>query len=304
MRATPLLFLTFLAACSSTQKAEEPQAEPYTPIESRSPQDKSIGLFLSELSNWLQAWTTKTVSAASREDRSKQDLLELHLMQKVNERRLELITELQSGPPQNRIVAAGALGFSGNPDVLSPLIAALDDQNPKVVTNALMSIGVLQSRDTPTAPLCEILSTAPESAHRWGAANALLNVLQSGAFDETDCARGSARIGLTDEEPMVRTQCALILAQLVDSDSLTEISALLYDRYPLVASAAARSIAHIGIKDSHAKGRASHLLFDALASSPKPRQMVILDDLVALSARNYELDLEKWREWVDRMPAD
>jgi len=304
MRALPLLLLTLLAACNSTKNAEELEAEPYTPIETVDPTEKSIGLFLSELSNWLQAWTTKTVSASTREDRSKQDLLELHLMQKVNERRLELITELQSGPPQNRIVAAGALGFSGNPDVLSPLVAALDDQNPRVVTNALMSLGVLKSRDTPLAPLCEILSSAPESSHRWGAANAMLNVLQAGAYDETDCARGSARIGLTDEEPMVRTQCALILAQLIDSDSLGEISGLLYDRYQLVASAAARSIAHIGIKDSHAKGRAAHILFDALASSPKNRQMVILDDLVALSERNYELDLEKWREWVDRMPTD
>lgn len=304
MRAQPLLLLLLLAACNSTQKSEELKAEPYTPIETRAPEEKSIGLFLSELSNWLQAWTTKTVSAATREDRSKQDLLELHLMQRVNERRVELITELQSGPPQNRIVAAGALGFSGNPDVLSPLMAALDDQNPRVVTNALMSLGVLQSRETPTAPLCEILSTAPDSAHRWGAANALLNVLQAGAFDETDCARGSARIGLTDEEPMVRTQCALILAQLVDAESLGEISGLLYDKYPLVASAAARAIGHIGQKDPHAKGRAAHLLFDALAASPKSRQLVILDDLVALSERNYELDLEKWREWVDRMPTE
>lgn len=302
MRALSILLLLSFTGCNSTQNAEELKAEPYTPIETVSPTEKSIGLFLSELSNWLQAWTTKTISASTREDRSKQDLLELHLMQKVNERRFELITELQAGPPQNRIVAAGALGFSGNPDVLSPLMAALDDPNPRVVTNALMSIGVLKSHDTPVEPLCEILSSAPESSHRWGAANALLNVLQAGAFDETECARGSARIGLTDEEPMVRAQCAMILGQIVDADSLGEIAGLLYDKYPLVAKAAARSIGYIGAQDAHSKGPAARLLFDALENSAKARQMLILEDLSRLADRNYQLDLEKWREWVERMP--
>ncbi len=304
MRKTSCLLLLFAAACSSTGTEESAEPEPYVPIETVAPPEESIGLFLSNLSASLNAWTSMTMAATSRESRRKQDLIELSLMQQVNKRRHELIAELQSGPRQNRIVAAGALGFSRQPDTLSPLMAALDDDEPKVVTNALMSLGVLQSPETPLAPLCDLLRFAPESAHRWSAANALLNVLQAGARDGADDVVGAARAGLTDAEPMVRTQCALILAQENDADSLDQIAGLLYDEYPLVAGAAARAIGHIGAVDPHAKGRAAHLLFDALEATGKQRQLVILDDLVALTQRNYELDLEEWREYVDRLPKE
>jgi len=304
MRAYPLCLILMLAACGSTPSEEEASAEPYTLIESRDREEKSMGLYLADISASLLAWTTKTATASTQKERHKQELLELTLKQQVNERRIELIGELETGPPQNRIVAAGALGFSKKPDVLGPLIAALDDSEPRVVTNSLMSIGVLASRDTPLPPLCEILQLAPDPAHRWSAANALINVLRAGAVDDSGCAMESGRVGLTDEEPMVRTQSALILAQVMDVESLDQIAGLLYDRYPLVTSAAARAIGHIGTADPHAKGRAAHLLFEALASSEKKRQLMILDDLVTLSERNYELDIEKWRDWVERMPEE
>ena len=154
--------------------------------------------------------------------------------------------------------------------------------------------------DTPTGPICDLLAESPDSKLRWSAAYCLRSLAEVGI--DQPCMRRSGRMALSDTEPMVRAQASLLLGHLGDVEAIPQISALLYDAFPLVSAAASRSIAGLGKYDPEHKGAAARALTQAMDDGNRDLRQRILPDLVALSGHNYALDVGRWKEWSARLP--
>ena len=299
-----LLALSLLASCAtdgggSSDVVDDSKTFEALGLSSRS--DDSTGKYLADLSTSMNAWMDKTMTATTRQERNKQGLLELNIRERVRNRQAEILTELETGPVKNRIIAAAAIGFSNDPAVLSPLLAALDDPNEKVVSNALLGLTVLGSPDTPLGRVAELMTYSTDPKTRWSASNCARTLVEAGA--DSAPVLSAARSGLTDvEEPMVRTQCALILARLKDVDSIDALALLLYDETPIVSVSAAKSLAYLGREVDTAKGDAARALVTAMAEGDRQLRLRVHPSLVELSHRNFELDIEEWQDWVARLP--
>jgi HEAT repeat protein len=289
------LSLALVAACASVDSPKGRQPQAVHP----QPEDLSIGFFLSQLSTRIERWNFLKLEGKTASDDRQLHLLEQHIRSDARLRLGEVIAELESGPPTNRSVAAMALGFTGLDEAQSPLLAALDDREPRVVANALLALGLLALPDTPLSQVCYLLRRDADPFIRNNAALAIKNILAAGGTDE--CAIESARVAVLDAVPGVRTTAALILALTNDTESMNLLGDLLHDEVPLVCSAAARSLAHLGRTPSHA-GSAARVLVAALDRVDARHREIVRHELVRLSKQDLGDKVEPWRDWAFRLP--
>jgi HEAT repeat protein len=294
-----------LCACASEPKKPATEStdpkQPAGPIIEATNQPEPIGKFMADLDASIRAWTNLIMSASSEEDRRKASLLEQSLSAVTHKRRVELIEQLESGPLSNRVVAACALGFTRDIEAQSPLIAALNDPHPEVVSNVLLGLMLLGRADTPLSGICSYLSSSTDPGIRRNAAQCAASLVQAGARD--DCIVPACRLGLVDkEEPTVRAYCALMLATLEDRSSLPALCDRLYDPVPLVRAAAARSVAYIGKQSPPDKGAAARALVTVMSKTEGANQLVFKKALIELSSNNYGDDMKAWLEWAARLP--
>ncbi len=295
-RQSGAALLLLLAACGATPA--DPASEPYT--FSKGPSPDSIGYFLTEFDNSLRYWNNASLTARSEKDFRVLRGLERELTYRSGQRREELVLELESGPPQNRAIAAVALGFTGEELVLSPLLAALSDEDETVLQNALMGIGLLASPDTPVAPVAYQLRTHSDPRTRNNAAYALHRLAGTGVRNEE--LLSAARAALADEEPGVRAQAASLLGLLVDTLSAQALGDLLYDEKPLVSAAAASALAHLGKQAPETKGECARLLVAAFERGDGPLRRRVRSELVSLNQDDLGDEVDRWREWAYRLP--
>ena len=298
MRLLAGIACALLSGCASTGK-EDAETSPYVPLPD--PEPDSIGFFLSEFDASLRAWTNlKLGGRGARDDRMRRTL-EREMSQRARKRSAEILAELENGPKQNRAVAAVALGFTGDPSMMGPLYAALDDTETDVVHNALLGLGHLASSETPPSELCYLLANDPDPWIRNNAAFALSSVVGAGA-ELPDFGRRACRDALGDEEPGVRAQCASILAMAEDVRAIEALGDLLYDDVDLVSAAAASALSRIGRKQIETKGRAARLLTDALDRVDQKNRGFLLDELSRMSEIHHGEETEGWREWANKLP--
>lgn len=306
-------FHRVLAACGSvflllpacrTTPAQDPanskDPKPIADLVERSKTPVPIGKLLADLDLQIRAWTRLKMTAATAEDRTKARELEKVISTSAHERRSELIDQLQTGPQGNRIVAASALGFTRDPEVLSPLVACLEDHDPEVVSNALLGLMILGNTQTPLERICDLMRTDSDPWVRTNAAQCLSTLIAGGA--RASCALASARLGISDSEPGVRSHSALLLGTLLDSESLRGLIDLIHDPVPLVSSAAIHSLVWMGKQDPHSKGGAARGLAAALEGARGQLQTQLLRGLNQLSGVSYGEEPKEWIEWAARLP--
>jgi hypothetical protein len=292
-------------ACSSTSGSTPSEAdliplvEPYDPAANRRQRDP-IGTVLLELDLSMEDWNKLILTARTGEQRNQASLLEKDIMRRVHLYLDELVIQLETGPPANRIVSAMALGFSRDRAVLSPLLAALEDVHPAVVNNALLGLALLGQSDTPLGGAALLLREATDPTTRHNAAYALLHCVNNGS--DPAVALASARLGLADEHPGVRAQCALLLATAGDTASLDDLIARLSDDVQLPASAAARALGSLGRGDNHYKGKVARALAAALGRAEGGLRVSLLRELARLAGVNMGEEAEPWVEWAHRLP--
>jgi len=287
------------SACQSAPDEDElGESSPYTPSADTDPDP--IGYFLTQYDKSLQRWNELKLNAKTEREFRALNALERNMTKRSKDRELELVVELETGPPANREVAAVALGFTGNPAILSPLVAALSDPVEPVVQKALLGIGILASPDTPTAQITYLLLQHPDPWTRNNAAYALACIVASGS--RPDGLADDCRDALVDEEPGVRAQIASVLGMLEDPDAVPILSDLLYDDVRLVFSASATALATIGRGVDSRKGTCARALADALDRVDSRRRERVLDELMRLGERNLGEESEEWLEWAYRMP--
>jgi HEAT repeat protein len=100
----------------------------------------------------------------------------------------------------------------------------------------------------------------------------------------------------------VRVHCALILANLKDSQSIQALIDLLQDEQPIVVSAGVRALVYLGAEDPHSKGLAARALVKAWIASKDPEKSIIFRGLVSCAGSNYGSDEKEWAKWAERLP--
>lgn len=292
-----------VAGCNSTKPNDGPQ--PLTPEElaSRNQPRKQapIGAFLVDVDGQIRAWNRLFLSGETDEDKRKARLLELNLMSETKKRREELVQELTSGAPNNRIVAAAALGFTREPQAQGPLLAALSEPDERLRSAALMGLWLLGRSDTPLDRVCELLRNSTSEEERNNAALCLLTLVKAGASG--DCVLQAARTGIVDPSPGVQSQSILLLAQLKDLESFQPIADGLHSEVNIVALASARALAYLGRELTAEKGRCARALVEAWAKASEPRKSAFMRNMLYLEPpRNYGDKEADWLEWALRLP--
>ncbi|MCC7014729.1 MAG: HEAT repeat domain-containing protein [Planctomycetes bacterium] len=298
LRLLACLFLAMCSGCAVFSSSEADEAEAARPIQLQA--DEPIGKFLADADMIIARWNLVTLKAATPEQQREARLLRQVLFDRTSKRCADLVRELETGPPVNRVRAAAALGFSGAVQAQSPLLNALGDSHPDVVNNSLMALALLGRADTPLDAICKLSEFDPDAATRSQAAFAMRSIVNAGGSG--DCARGAARRGLIDSEAFVRSQCALTLGLLADRDSLPALADLMFDKSVHVASAAIQAMLLLADKEKDERGRVARALLAAHQRSKGTIAELTMDGLVSISEVNYGSDMRLWTEWAERMP--
>jgi len=305
---SPLLFLaaalaltSACAASGAADKRSEPEssAPPERPV--IQPEDP-IGKFLADADNAIYQWCKLALTGSTPAHKNQQRALEGVLVDRASRRADALIAELSAGPPINRIRAAAMLGFSRRSEAQSPLLSALSDPHPDVVHNALLGLAVLGRADTPLEAICHAAEFSVDPQTRAQAAFALRSILNNGGAGA--CALGTARRGLADSEPFVRSQCALAVGLLGDRESVPALEAQLRDTLPHVQSATVEGLLLLTERNPESKGPVGRALVKAwgAADDEQPLKALAMAALVRIADVNYGTDLTLWTEWSNRLP--
>jgi len=283
---------------------ENPIDEPMKWSEDMNRDQRKIGFILAELDRSLRIWNDLVLAGKTTRDAHSVKLIEEAIAHDAAQHFDEIVDQLAGGPPNNRRVAAAALGFARVDRGLAPLLAALSDPDPEVVSNALLSLGTLRAPETPLTSIAGLMVDHPAANVRTNAARALRSLLSTSKVEEERVAvRNAARRAVGDPEPGVRMSALLLLAELGDYESLDRIALALADDVAIVARAASRAVAHIGANHSQSYGPAARALTAAMLQVDRDDvQPAIRTDLQTLSGRNYGDDTDEWLMWANRLP--
>jgi hypothetical protein len=280
-------------AASPGDGAEE-RSSAYVPLPD--PERPPIGYFLVDFDARLRWWSSKRLEARTEKDWLQIESVEQQMWQDAWKRKDELIEVLQTGPPRNREVAAAALGFTRDREVLGPLLNALSDVRQEVIQKALLGLGVLADPATPLAQPLYLLGGSHDAWTRNNAAYAISRVVGAGGRD--DLLAEACRDALRDDEAGVRVQCANILGTLLDPDSIEPLAVLLEDERSTVCLASASSLRRIGQEDSDSTAVVARLLVDGLARVERGHRNILIDELVRLRGKDLGRSIDPWREWA------
>lgn len=259
------------------------------------------GAHLAAIDRSIQQWNGLFLTGNRQRDARKLRGLEEDIRYRTLQRFDEMVSQLETGPPVNRRVAAAALGFTGHERARTPLLNALSDPEEDVVANALLGLAVLGDPLTPLSAVLHHLRFGERAEIRSNAALATLEVLRAGGEGGEE-VREAARQGLHDPDVFVRTQCALILAHERDTDAVPDLALqLVDDTANSAAMAAGRALAYIGVKEITWQGRCARALTASLGKVNDQVRTSVLRDLQRLSGRNYSKD-EDWVAWAHRLP--
>lgn len=309
--ALPLL-LALAAGCASSASDKSPAEEAAAATKSSAPEQpiaqiveatrepEPIGKLLQSLDQQITAWNNLFLAATTEGDRAKARNLEKSIMTTTHNRRREILEQLESGPLTNRIVAAAALGFTRDQAVQSPLLAALEDPEPQVVSAALLGLWLLGRQDTPLERICDHLTAGHTEEVRTNAALCLSTLVRNGA--RSPAVLPALRIGLLDSAATVRAHCALALAELGDSESFQAIADMMTEKTTLAVAASARAVSFLATKDNKLRGKAARAMVGAWLNAEEPAKTSIYRSMVELSGLNYGNDEEEWLKWATRLP--
>lgn len=272
--------------------------EPFVPLPPEGPEP--IGYFLARFDRSLVQWSELKLASSSKRDQNALRTLELNMQKRARERRDELVATLETGPPASRRIAAAALGFTGDPTVLGPLLAKLSDPDPEVAQKTLLALGVLALPETPLGGILARLRDDPDAWTRNNAAFALLALANAGNTS-SELADG-CREALADPEPGVRAQCASSLGVLADADAVGPLSERIFDDANLVALAAATALARIGRTRVEQKGTVARALAGALEQVRPDRRTHLLGALRWLASGDLGEDAGPWLKWAHDLP--
>ncbi len=265
---------------------------------------RKAGMVLADLDRKVDTWV-KLVLRGQREDVRTVVSIEDSIRNDVRRHLDIVVDQLAHGVVRNRRVAAAALGFSDVPQTLGPLLAALHDSDEKVVANALLGISTLRPANAPLTGIIEKFRDQNASLDVRSNAGRALRTQDLGNLTdaESELLIDAARFALVSSDPPVRVHGVLLLATVVDTDSISRIEALLDDETIIVAQAASRALAYIGTEELRAQGAAARALAKAIDRvEARAVRAGIIGDLQLLTKVNYGEDTKEWLKFAHDLP--
>ncbi len=278
-----------------------------------------------KLDRTLAIWGRTNVEQLGSEDRKVVNNLEEVLQRDVYKNFEAVLDVFDSGKPEQRLVAAAALGFSklSEPDdptlrdrfrerwppvyprAVTALTRGLDSDDPAMVQNCLIGLWKIGDKSTPIEPIARFLSSDRVEL-RTHAALALSTVLGP---ETGERAIGALLNALYDADPKVRNHAVSAVIATRHNDAAGRLAQMLDDPYLLIEANAARGLAELG------DWRNCQYLIDRLdrfvkeRPSGRSRETTDLDErrtfigkhlvtaLEKLSGKSFGEDMEKWHEW-------
>jgi hypothetical protein len=198
-----------------------------------------------------------------------------------------IVQGLEGHTERHRLVAAWALGYSGEPRATRILLDLLGDPSPKIRANALHALSVRRDPATPLAAVLDCFGDE-DAGVRCNAARAVRELVSPGQGAE-------AIVPLTglvrDDDPLVRLAAVGALGRIGRPEGLGYLVGALGDKTPLVRSQAALSLGK-----SRDPAGVSHLML-ALRSEMNPLVLSsIIKALEALTGQRFE-SRDEWLQW-------
>ncbi len=278
-----------------------------------------------ELDRSLQHWHVSTVDQVGNEKKRLTESFDEVLQVTVYMNFDQILDVLETGAPNQRGIAAAALGFSRlqepddpvlraefvrrwpqvYPRAIGPLVRHLAAEEPYLVQNCLLALWRLGDPSTPVEPVLELLAS-PAVDIRSNAALALSTILTP----ETGEGAISALLNaLYDDHPKVRNHAASAVGALRHKGAAGRLAQLLDDPYLLVQANAARALGQLGDRGNCGVLIARLERLQTEMPEGKFRQPTDLDNrrrvvqanliaaLQRLSGKPFGPEVEKWREW-------
>ena len=131
------------------------------------------------IDKYASAWLTSELQIAEK----LRDKLETYLRSTVEKHFHRLLTTAEArDAPGNRAIALAALGFSGRPEAMDPMLNGARDDNSEVAIAALFGLAVAEEPGTPPGVLGEIMNDAKKTAEVRRNASLALMKLQEKSY--------------------------------------------------------------------------------------------------------------------------
>lgn len=280
---------------------------------------------LVRLNQNLELWHRGNLEMAGSDDQRLVQNIEEVLQRHVYLNFDDVLYMLEAGEPDQKSIAAAALGFSRlkepqdatarveflarwpqvYPRAVEPLVRHLARPEPFLVQNCLLGLWKLGDPNTPVQPVLALIDHEDEEI-RAMAALALSTILTPATGETAISALINA---LYDPMPKVRIHAVTAVGAIRHQNSAGRLAQLLDDPYLLVQANAARSLGRLGNVSNcqYLLARLESLLRDRPTGEYREhtdldtrRDVVyrnVVDALAQLSGENYGDDIEKWRQW-------
>jgi len=237
------LGLALLGGCGSSPE-KKPLPPKLIPLKAENPNLRSIQAVLLQINRAQMDWQVFMKDLPSAEARLKLEKVERYLRDITSRHLNELLRILTTGSEYFRTIAAFAVGWPRHPEAIQPLINALRDPSPAVVSNACLGLYVLDLPEIPAGPLGEVALEHSDPDARCNAALALSALAAlPGKAEEV---RPFLRKLLKSEDARIRVHALRGYLRISRKEDLPDLLPLLQDPVPLVRSAAVLAVGHVG----------------------------------------------------------
>ncbi|MEK7449769.1 MAG: HEAT repeat domain-containing protein [Planctomycetota bacterium] len=240
-----------------------------------------------ELDTILKQWQDALTSGLVKE----QERIAGQLKDKVNKHFNLVGNTIKSDDRELKLIATGAIGFSGKKEAVPFLLSALTDESELIRTNALLGIGFLGDKETPVTLLVKLLTDESDGV-RGAAAFAISGVLE---FGKPRGTTESLIKALDDTDASVRNEVVRALAICKDPFAVEPlIKKGLSDENDLIVINTAVALG--AIKDT----RAIEPLINLLQKENPTLKEASLSALKYITGADYGDDILKWQEWWNK----
>ena len=201
-----------------------------------------------------------------------------------------LVALIKGGNLEDRVLAAGALGFSKDRSVLPYLLDTLKPQTPPDIRkNALMSIGILGSSETPAAPI--LASMQDRNAEvRCTACYAAGRIVRAG--DDRGMTAPLLK-AIDDDDWQVRNNAVVALMNVGAREAAVPLVQKLQDASVMVRMNSALAL---GVLKDPATYDA---LVDALQSEESAVVHAAAESLEKISGQKFGRSYPLWKDWLE-----
>jgi HEAT repeat protein len=248
-------------------------------------QEQAIG----DVIDWLKWKFSELDMAISTQNNQYIEKLQQEISKVAGREERKLIETLQGTDPEQRSIAAAAMGFTTNKKLVPHLVKSLSDQYSGVRKNSAAALGFLNDLKSSRDPLRKLLKD-PDPKVRSAALYAFLHLLSDGTDRELVLEIGQM---LSDPSDDVKIHAIQICSKIKSTSATPKLIELLRDPDPLVRINSSTALRELDEKN------AIKPLIELLNDDFPNVQHHAYVALKKLSGKDIEMNYSRWRKWYD-----